>query len=114
MIRAACLALLLAAAFAGCGGDGDSRSAVNADPSELPNGGARGATIVSGAGCLACHRFGDRGAEGPGPELTDVGARLSGDEIRETLVAGRAPMPSYRGMPAGDLRALVDYLSGLR
>ena len=106
--------LVLVVVIAGCGGDGDSRSAVNAQPSDLPDGEARGATIVSGAGCLVCHRIGDAGAEGPGPELTGVGARLSRDEIREVLIAGRAPMPSYKGMPAGDLTALVDYLAALR
>ena len=112
MLRAASVALLLA--LAGCGGDGDSRSAVNAEPQDLPNGDARGATIISGAGCLACHRIGENGADGPGPDLTDVGARLGEDEIRETLLAGRSPMPSYRGMPAPDLRSLVDYLGELR
>jgi mono/diheme cytochrome c family protein len=103
----------LAVLAAGCGG-GDSRSAVNAEPRDLPNGDARGATIVSGSGCLACHRFGEEGADGPGPDLTTVGARLSDDEIRETLIAGEAPMPSYKGLPGRDLGALVDYLAGLR
>ena len=102
-----------AALAAGCGGE-DSRSAVNAPPGELPAGESRGARIVSGAGCLACHRLGGQGQDGPGPDLTQVGARLDPPAIREVLRHPKPPMPDYRSLPPVDLDALVDYLAALR
>ena len=112
MLRAVCLALLLAA-LAGCGGD-ESRGAVNPDPATLPDGDARGATVITGAGCLACHTLAGNGTNGPGQDLTQVGARRTPQEIRRILLEGPLPMPDYSGMPAQDMDALVDYLAGLR
>jgi menaquinol-cytochrome c reductase cytochrome b/c subunit len=109
------LALLACAAalVAGCGGE-DSRGAVNTPPGELPDGDSRGARIVSGAGCLACHRLAGQGQDGPGPDLSDVGARLDPPAIRAVLRYPKPPMPDYRSLPPVDLDALVDYLAALR
>jgi mono/diheme cytochrome c family protein len=109
--RVATLAAAVALAT-GCGDD-DSRGSVNAPAADLPGGESRGTRIISGAGCLACHRIGEAGADGPGPDLTSVGARLSGAEIREVLRDPTPPMPEY-SLPPADLAALVGYLSGLR
>ena len=109
LVLLACAAVLAA----GCGGE-DSRGSVNAPADALPDGDARGARIVSGAGCLACHRLGGQGADGPGPDLTQVGARLEPAAIREVLRDPNPPMPDYRSLPPVDLDALVAYLAGLR
>ena len=36
----------------------------------------KGKQVVAQSGCLACHKIGENGNDGPGPELTDIGARL--------------------------------------
>ncbi len=74
----------------------------------------RGRAVAAQAGCLACHRIGDAGNEGPGPELTDVAARLPRAAIARTLVAPVAPMPSYSHLPRPRFDALVTFLSLLR
>ena len=35
-----------------------------------------GRQVVAQSGCLACHKIGENGNDGPGPELTDIGDRL--------------------------------------
>jgi mono/diheme cytochrome c family protein len=73
-----------------------------------------GQTVIGQAGCLACHRLGDSGNDGPGQDLTGLGNRLSATAIRRALVNPTAPMPSYRSLTGHDLRALVNYLAHLR
>jgi menaquinol-cytochrome c reductase cytochrome b/c subunit len=74
---------------------------------------AAGRLLVGQSGCLACHRIGENGNNGPGPNLSDVGARLSAARIRHALVDPTAPMPSFKELPARSLRALVAYLHQL-
>lgn len=74
----------------------------------------RGRTVVAQSGCLACHRIGDAGNAGPGPELTHVGSRLPPAAIERSLTNPTAPMPSFRRMPKAKLHALVTFLSLLR
>lgn len=111
-VRRHLLPLVATLALAGCGGD-DARKRINVDASQLPDGDARGAQVVRGAGCLACHRLADQGSDGPGPDLTRVGARLSTEEIAEVLRDPVRPMPNFEG-PAADFDALVRYLGELR
>ena len=35
-----------------------------------------GKEVVAQSGCLACHKIGDNGNDGPGPNLTHIGSRL--------------------------------------
>jgi menaquinol-cytochrome c reductase cytochrome b/c subunit len=73
-----------------------------------------GKAVVAQAGCLACHKLGDNGNNGPGPELTHVGARIPRQGIARTLVNPTAPMPSFRHLPAQKFNAAVDFLSQLK
>ncbi len=73
-----------------------------------------GRTLALAAGCSECHRIDDRGPAGPGPDLSDIGARLPPAAIARELRDPTAPMPSYPSRPAARLRALVAYLSRLR
>jgi len=62
------------------------------------------------ASCTACHGVDMSG--GGGPALTDVGSRLSADEIKEVIVGGRGTMPG--GMFSGsdeELDQLAAYLA---
>jgi menaquinol-cytochrome c reductase cytochrome b/c subunit len=54
-----------------------------------------GAAVFASSGCQGCHRIGDDGNSGPGPNLTHVAARLPRQAIARTLVNPTAPMPSY-------------------
>jgi putative heme-binding domain-containing protein len=47
---------------------------------------AKGTELLTAKGCLSCHRMGDTGSY-VGPDLSTIGARRSGDEIRASLVS---------------------------
>lgn len=73
-----------------------------------------GKTVAANSGCLGCHKFGENGNDGPGPNLTKVGARLPEQAIERTLNNPTRPMPIYKNMPADDKTALVNFLGQLR
>ncbi len=72
-----------------------------------------GKLVAAQSGCLACHKIGENGNSGPGPNLTEIGDRLLPAAIRRTLENPTAPMPSYRNLPEEKKTALVDFLSQL-
>ena len=72
-----------------------------------------GKLVVAQSGCLACHKIGENGNDGPGPHLTDIADKLPKAAIRQTLENPTAPMPSYAGLPEDKKAALVDFLAQL-
>ncbi|MFL5855666.1 MAG: c-type cytochrome [Solirubrobacteraceae bacterium] len=73
-----------------------------------------GKEIAPQSGCLACHKIGENGNDGPGPPLTNIGARLPKQAIARTLVNPTAPMPSFKNLPPDKFNALVTFLSQLK
>jgi menaquinol-cytochrome c reductase cytochrome b/c subunit len=73
-----------------------------------------GKLVVAQSGCLACHKIGENGNDGPGPHLTDIGDKLQPAAIRRTLDNPTAPMPSFAGLPEKKKADLVAFLSQLR
>ena len=73
-----------------------------------------GRSVVAQSGCEACHKLGTFGNDGPGPELTNIGARLPGPAIARTLVNPTQPMPSYVSLPPKQFSAVVAFLSSLK
>jgi menaquinol-cytochrome c reductase cytochrome b/c subunit len=73
-----------------------------------------GKEVVAQSGCLACHRLGDNGNAGPGPELTNIGARIPRNAILRSLVAGPGIMPSFEDFPQKKLNAVADFLAALK
>ena len=73
-----------------------------------------GKLVVAQSGCLACHKIGHNGNDGPGPELTDIGNKLPKAAILRTLENPTAPMPSFAGLPEEKKTAMVDFLAQLR
>jgi menaquinol-cytochrome c reductase cytochrome b/c subunit len=76
-----------------------------------------GKQVVAQSGCLACHKIGENGNSGPGPELTAVAARIPAQAIARTLVNPTAPMPSFATLKAKDPKKfndLVAFLSQLK
>ena len=72
-----------------------------------------GKEVVAQSGCLACHKLGDNGNNGPGPELTHIGARLPRNAIARSLEVGPSIMPSYSGLPPQKFQALTAYIASL-
>jgi cytochrome c2 len=70
--------------------------------------------VAAQSGCLACHKIGENGNSGPGPNLTAIGSRLPAAAIRRTLDNPTAPMPSFRGLPEQKKADLVAFLSQLK
>lgn len=92
-----------------------------ATPASVKNAGGQtlatfeeGKLVVAQSGCLACHKIGDNGNDGPGPQLTHVGARIPRQGIARTLVNPTAPMPSFRNLPPKKFNAVVEFLSQLK
>ncbi len=73
-----------------------------------------GKEIAAQAGCLACHKFGENGNDGPGPPLTDIGARLPRQAIEQTLINPTPPMPAFTDLAPEKRRALVNFLAQLK
>jgi len=122
-MRAELLSVLAIGAIAGwgCGDEPEAgRTSSDSQPRpttiDLPHvaGAEAGRELVPRLGCLACHRLGQQGHEGPGPSLDRIGLSLSEGQIRRVLLEGRPPMPSYADLPPEQLDAVASYLSGLR
>jgi menaquinol-cytochrome c reductase cytochrome b/c subunit len=76
-----------------------------------------GQQVVAQSGCGACHKFGENGNAGPGPELTKIGARLPSQAIARTLVNPPSPMPSFKGLQQSNpqqFNEMVQFLSSLK
>ena len=73
-----------------------------------------GKLVVAQSGCEACHKIGDNGNAGPGPNLTHIAARLPRQAIARTLVNPTTPMPSFKNLPAKKFDAIVAFLSQLK
>jgi menaquinol-cytochrome c reductase cytochrome b/c subunit len=73
-----------------------------------------GKAVVAQSGCLACHKIGENGNSGPGPDLTHIATRLKSQAIARTLVNPTAPMPSFRNLPPQKFKSVVAFLSLLK
>jgi mono/diheme cytochrome c family protein len=73
-----------------------------------------GKQVTAQSGCLACHKIEENGNDGPGPPLTEIGARLPRQAIARTLINPTAPMPSFRELPQEQFDQMVEFLAMLR
>jgi menaquinol-cytochrome c reductase cytochrome b/c subunit len=76
-----------------------------------------GKQVVAQSGCLACHKIGENGNSGPGPELTRIADRIPSQAIARTLVNPTSPMPSFSSLKQKSpekFTAMVDFLSQLK
>jgi len=72
-----------------------------------------GKLVAAQSGCLACHKIGENGNGGPGPNLSEIGATLPAAAIRRTLENPTPPMPSFAGLPDKKKNDLVAFLAQL-
>jgi menaquinol-cytochrome c reductase cytochrome b/c subunit len=76
-----------------------------------------GRQVMAQSGCLACHKVGENGNGGPGPELTDIADRLPAAGIERTLINPTAPMPSFKSLQQNSpekFKDLVAFLGRLK
>jgi menaquinol-cytochrome c reductase cytochrome b/c subunit len=73
-----------------------------------------GKDVVAQSGCLACHKLGENGNDGPGPNLTHIGSRIPLQGIARALVDPTTPMPSFRNLPPKKFNAAVAFLNQLK
>jgi ubiquinol-cytochrome c reductase cytochrome b subunit/menaquinol-cytochrome c reductase cytochrome b/c subunit len=77
----------------------------------------QGKLVVAQSGCLACHKIGENGNDGPGPELTEIGDKLAPSAIAQTLRNPTDPMPSFQDLATNEpekFEALVAFLGNLK
>jgi ubiquinol-cytochrome c reductase cytochrome b subunit/menaquinol-cytochrome c reductase cytochrome b/c subunit len=77
----------------------------------------KGRLVAAQSGCLACHKIGENGNDGPGPQLTHVASRLPAAAIAQTLRNPTAPMPSFASLARSQpekFKALVAFLGQLK
>jgi menaquinol-cytochrome c reductase cytochrome b/c subunit len=91
--------------------------AVAGSPNEIdmavPKRYEKGAIVVAQSGCLACHKLGENGNDGPGPPLTHIGSILPPAAIERTLNNPTPPMPSFRLLAPDKKKAVVQFLASL-
>jgi quinoprotein glucose dehydrogenase len=58
--------------------------------------------------CAACHGADRKGSPPAFPSLAD--SKLSADEMADLIFIGRGRMPAFRGLVAGDLKALLAFV----
>jgi mono/diheme cytochrome c family protein len=103
-LTAVCIpALVMLSACGGSGGDSTAG---------LPRPNSAGAKAVASAGCLGCHRIGDAGSGGPGPELTHIGASLSRAQVERVLESPPGGMPSFADNP--NRSQIAAYMASMR
>jgi len=73
-----------------------------------------GKQVAVQSGCTACHKIGENGNDGPGPELTEIGGHLPKQAIARTLINPTSPMPSFKDLPPKQFNNLVEFLSQLK
>ncbi len=73
-----------------------------------------GKQVVAQSGCLACHKIGENGNTGPGPDLSEIGGRLPRQAIARTLVNPTAPMPAFADLAPEKRDNLVEFLAQLK
>jgi menaquinol-cytochrome c reductase cytochrome b/c subunit len=72
-----------------------------------------GAQVVANKGCLACHKLGENGNDGPGPDLTDIGSKIPREAIARSLDVGPGIMPSYTDLDQKQFDDLTAFLASL-
>jgi len=76
-----------------------------------------GKLVVAQSGCLACHKIGENGNDGPGPDLSEIALRLPKQAIAQTLVNPTSPMPSFQALQEKEpekFAAMVEFLGQLK
>jgi quinol---cytochrome c reductase cytochrome c subunit, bacillus type len=107
---AGCLTIVAMAYLTFVGAEAGSPTEIEMD---VPKQYEQGKLIVAQSGCLACHKIGENGNNGPGPELTEIGRRIPEAAIRRSLEIGPGIMPSYADLGPRQLQQVASFLASL-
>lgn len=114
----------LAGPLAGCRGE-STESSSSASTTAVPGGSPSeidisvapeyesGKRVAAQSGCLACHRIGEAGNDGPGPNLTEIGSTLTSTQISRSLVTGPGIMPGYEALKEKKPKEFADMVAFL-
>ncbi|MCM3748689.1 cytochrome c [Paenibacillus pasadenensis] len=106
--------LLAAIALPACGTAGKDAAPGSSSASKLPDGPAETIALYK-ASCLNCHGTDLKGRMGPNTNLTEVGSRMTAEEILQQISHGGELMPAFKDkLSNDDIQALTDWLSGLK
>src|SRR4051794_27589075 len=72
-----------------------------------------GKEVVQQSGCLSCHKLGENGNNGPGPELTHIGDRIPQAAIIRSMQIGPGIMPSYKDLTPQKQQDAAEFLASL-
>ncbi len=72
-----------------------------------------GKQVAAQTGCLACHKIGENGNDGPGPELTEIGNQIPREAIARSLENPPEGMPNFSGLPPQKFEDLTAFLASL-
>jgi mono/diheme cytochrome c family protein len=72
-----------------------------------------GPDLVKRLNCLGCHSLAGKGGD-RGPSWDGVGQRLSPEAIKKQIVSPQGRMPNFAHLKPEELKAVVQYLSGLK
>jgi ubiquinol-cytochrome c reductase cytochrome b subunit len=80
----------------------------------LSGGALQGSSLFEEKGCISCHRVANVGGQ-RGPDVSEVGGRLSSDQLTWRILNGGRNMPAYGGtLTPDETTALVQFLATLR
>jgi len=72
-----------------------------------------GKELVDRLGCIGCHSLHGKGGD-RGPAWDGVGTRLTPEAIETQIVSPQGRMPSFAQIKPEELKAVVNYLTGLK
>ncbi|WP_127588149.1 c-type cytochrome [Paenibacillus koleovorans] len=104
-------ALGLTLSLTACGG---STSKEQAGKPELLSAAPATVQTVYKKSCLSCHGDGLQGRIGPKTDLTQVGARMTSEQIETQIRKGGSGMPAFQNLKPEEITAIRDWLSGLK
>jgi ubiquinol-cytochrome c reductase cytochrome b subunit len=74
----------------------------------------QGSLVMQSMQCRNCHAIGGIGGS-RGPDLSDVGIRLTKDQLVRQVIQGGGNMPAYgKNLTPGQVDAVVAYMVSLR
>jgi len=82
----------------------------------LPEEAEAGAVLFANVGCINCHNYLGDGAEGPGPDLTEVGTQGKGEDYwvewvrNPQSIKPGSPMPAFPTLTDQQLRDIAIFL----
>lgn len=96
--------------IAGCGTDSGSETDVNLEEEAGETADSAAADEIYQTNCANCHG-GDLSGGAIGPDLTQVGAEYSAEEIADIIKNGKGSMPAFPNISGEKMKNLSNWLA---